>query len=136
VPDIATEALVSGLDSPALRQLAGLIRPVYSDVESLLERAAVETGTFPVGEEVVGRRLSDNWLQNAIPVAKHIALRMRGGELDIAEGWLSLPYRDGDLGPIAVFFQREVPDSSVVFDKAFRERILAASEVFLRAVLT
>lgn len=134
VPDIATEALVSGLDSPALRQLAGLIRPTSADVGQLVDRAAVETGVVPASDEAVNSRLSDEWLQNAIPVARQIASQMLSGQLDVAEGWLSLPYRDSDLGPLTVFFEHEAPESSVAFDEAFRSRVLAASERFIESV--
>jgi hypothetical protein len=40
----AERALVGGLDSPALRQLAGLERPSRADARSLFERAAGELG--------------------------------------------------------------------------------------------
>ena len=40
----AERALVEGLDSPALRQLAGLERPARSDAKAMFERALGELG--------------------------------------------------------------------------------------------
>ncbi len=134
VPEIATVALVNGLDSPALRQLAGLSKPVSAEIEPLIERAAAELGVISAIEAEVESRLCDQWIQNAIPVARHIATEMLSGTLEVVEGWLSLPYRDGDVGPLEVFFQHEVPDSSVAFDEDFRARMLAAAQLFMNSM--
>ena len=45
LPEIATAALERGLDSPALRQLAGLPNTADYDAVELLQRAAAELGT-------------------------------------------------------------------------------------------
>jgi len=42
LPDVATDWLVSGLDSPSLRELAGLGSPVMSEAAPLFERALSE----------------------------------------------------------------------------------------------
>ena len=52
VPEFASSALEAGFDGPALRRLAGLIRPTSVDVDPLLETALTEIGcTKPLSSE-------------------------------------------------------------------------------------
>lgn len=131
IPETAAEALDSGWDSPSLRKLAGLHKPTSADIGDLFECAMVETGLHAMSNEKLSSRLSDEWLQNAIPVARHIATQITNGEIDVAEGWLSLPYREGNLGPLEIFFEGFDPGSSVEFDEEFRTKTIAAARKFL-----
>jgi len=96
-----------------------------------MQRVAAEIGGTPLSEGEVQSRMQDEWLENAIPVARLVASQILDGKLDIAEGWLSLPYRDTNLGPLKIFFEHDLPDSSVAFDGSFRARVLAAAQRFL-----
>lgn len=48
MPGFATEALEAGYDGPALRRLAGLIKPNSMDVGDLFQRALLEIGTVKI----------------------------------------------------------------------------------------
>ena len=45
LPKIAMDALQNGLDTPALRQLAGELRPIMADVGPLFKKVLVQLGT-------------------------------------------------------------------------------------------
>jgi hypothetical protein len=54
LPCIATEWLVAGLDSPALRELAGIVLPEVSEVGPLFDKALIELGmVLPIKQEAL-----------------------------------------------------------------------------------
>jgi hypothetical protein len=131
VPGIAIEALEAGFDSPALRRLAALQEPSSADIGTLFDQAMNELGLSPATQEQIESRQTDEWIHNAVPLARHIAKQIIGNEVDIAQAWLSIPYRDGELGPLGVFFEKADPTSCVVFDEDFRLDIGSAARQFL-----
>src|SRR6185312_12779867 len=48
LPEFAADALEAGYDGPALRRLAGLIKPTSTDVVDLFEKALTEIGTVKI----------------------------------------------------------------------------------------
>jgi len=130
VPRIACDALESGLDSPALRYLAGLERPTSREIGSALDDACSQLGILPAPASVVEKRESDTWIWDATQIAKHISAQILNGTLDAAEGWLRLPYREGDLGPLAVFFEFAEREGPVRFDEHFRSKLIEAAKQF------
>jgi len=130
VPRIACDALESGLDSPALRYLAGLDRPTSREIGSAFDDACSQLGILPAPATVVEKREGDAWILNAMKIATHISSQILNGTLDPAEGWLRLPYREGDLGPLAVFFEFAERLGSVRFDEHFRSKLIEAAKQF------
>jgi hypothetical protein len=131
LPRIACDALERGLDSPALRYLAGLERPTSREIGGAFDVACAQLGIFPASPGEVEQRQSDSWIWDATQIAKHISTQILSGTLDPAEGWLRLPYREGDLGPLAVFFEFAERSGSVRFDEHFRAKIIAIAKQFL-----
>jgi hypothetical protein len=130
VPKLACDALEEGLDSPALRCLAGLQRPTSSDIGELFDDACSQLGIVPASAGATEERLSDEWIRNATQVAKRISNQILDGTLDPVEGWLRLPYREGELGPLSVFFEFADPTGSVQFDDHFCSRLIDAAKRF------
>lgn len=76
VPQAAADALEAGFDGPALRRLAGLIRPTLVDIQPWIENALEEIGQVePLSQE-------EGLIAIAEPVARHIV----DGSLDPLEG--------------------------------------------------
>ncbi len=134
VPRIACDALEDGLDSPALRYLAGLERPTSREIGSAFDDACSQLGILPAFANVVEKRNSDPWIWHATQIAKHISAQILDGTIDPAEGWLRLPYREGDLGPLAVFFEFAERFGPVRFDERFRSRLIETAKQFLSAI--
>ncbi len=66
VPKIALEALEAGFDTPALRVLAGEVRPIASDVGPVFERAFQELGLGTLTRESAGRVIARWWARSII----------------------------------------------------------------------
>ena len=70
LPEIATCALETGHDTPALRQLAGELRPVMSDVRPIFNKALIELGTAlpskPEAGLIVAREYATEILEGTI----------------------------------------------------------------------
>jgi hypothetical protein len=79
---------------------------------------------------VVKERLNDEWIWDATQIAKDISNQILNGTLDPVEGWLRLPYREGALGPLSVFFEFADRAGSVRFDDQFRSRLIDAAKKF------
>jgi len=130
VPKVACDALERGLDSPALRYLAGLQRPTSRDIGKAFDDACSQLGIVPAPAEVVKQRQDYEWIWNATQIAKRVSTQILDGSLDPVDGWFSLPYREGDLGPLSVFFEFADRCSDVRFDERFRARMIDAAERF------
>jgi hypothetical protein len=115
-----------GLDSPALRYLAGLQRPTSRDIGKALDEACSQLGIAPATDEAVEQK----WIWNAAQIARRISAQILNGTLDPIEGWYQLPYRDGDLGPLSVFFEFADRCGNVSFDEQFRARMIDAAMRF------
>ena len=48
MPQFAADALESGFDGPALRRLAGMLKPTLRDVGELFEKSLTEIGTVTI----------------------------------------------------------------------------------------
>jgi hypothetical protein len=48
LPQFAADALEAGYDGPALRRLAGLMKPTLTDVGDLFQRSLAEIGTITI----------------------------------------------------------------------------------------
>ncbi len=70
LPEIATDLLAQGVDSAAIRELAGLYEPTLRDAASLFERVLADLGRPPLTTE-----------QAAEIVARDLARRIVTGEL-------------------------------------------------------
>ena len=130
VPNVACGALERGLDSPALRYLAGLQRPTSRDIGKAFDDACLHLGIAPASTEVVTQRKDSEWIWNATQIAKRVSTQILSGTLDPVEGWFKLPYREGDLGPLSVFFEFADRCSDVRFDEQFRVRVIDAARRF------
>jgi hypothetical protein len=75
MPEAATELLIAGLDSPALRQAAGMDRADPREQRAMFGKALEELGELPLRREEVGRRLFRVW-----------AARIVAGEVEPLEG--------------------------------------------------
>ncbi len=62
MPAAATAALLDGLDSPSLAQLAGMEGASWSEIESVLFRVVAETGGLPAEREAM-LLVVDGWLE-------------------------------------------------------------------------
>lgn len=136
IPDVACDALEQGLDHPALRYLAGLSKPTSADIGSRFDDACRQLGTIPTAPAEIEALEFRSWLEEAIPIASSRAQQILDGDVDPAEAWLNIPWRDGQpLGPLAVFFTFAHPEDNVIsFDDTFRRRLNAACKEFLAAV--
>src|ERR1700739_3296897 len=130
VPAIACDALERGLDSPALRYLAGLQRPTSRDIGKVFDDACSQLGIGPASTEAVVQRQENEWIWNATQIAKRVSTQIVNGTLDPVEGWFRLPYRGGGLGPLSVFFEFADRFSNVSFDERFRKRMIEAAKRF------
>ena len=126
VPNVACDALERGLDSPALRYLAGLQRPTSRDIGNALDEACSQLGIAPATDEAVDQQ----FIWNATQIARRISDQILNCTLDPVEGWYQLPYRDGDLGPLSVFFEFADRCGDVSFDEQFRARMIDAAKRF------
>lgn len=52
MPAFAADALEAGYDGPALRELAGLIKPTSADIGDLFQRAVDEIGTVKILSQI------------------------------------------------------------------------------------
>ena len=76
VPEFAADALEAGFDGPALRRLAGLIRPTSVDIYPWIDTALKEIGEVePLAREAA-----------LIEVGREVARRMVNGSLAPSEG--------------------------------------------------
>jgi hypothetical protein len=66
MPEAATELLVAGHDSPALRQAAGLDGADPREQRAMLGQALEELGELPLRREEVGRRLFRVWAERIV----------------------------------------------------------------------
>jgi hypothetical protein len=76
MPRFAADALEAGHDGPALRRLAGLLRPTSAEVGDLFQRALGEIGTVTI--------LSKE--QALLSLSRSTAVDIIGGKLDPIEG--------------------------------------------------
>ena len=130
LPNIACAALENGLDSPALRSLAGLKRPTRRELGGLFDDACSQLGILPASAAAVEGRLSDQWIWDATQIARHLSSQILNGTLDPVEAWFQVPYREGELGPLAVFFEFADRSGVVSFDEEFRSRLLETAKRF------
>jgi hypothetical protein len=75
LPKVASELLSAGLDSPALREVAGWTQPIRSEVGPVFEKALSELGS-PLPDQQLALRL----------LAKDYAAQIVAGTLDPYEG--------------------------------------------------
>jgi len=134
VPKIACAALEEGLDSPALRYLAGLDKPTSWEIRRAFDDACSQLGIIPASTSEVERRKREEWLRDAIQCARRVSTEILDGTVDPAEGWLRLPYREVELGPLSAFFEFAEPDGSVQFNDEFRSRVVEAAKRFQSSV--
>lgn len=66
LPDLAAEALAMGIDSPALRELAGTPSAAVRDARDLFMEAAHELGVEPPTEAEARRRLARHWASQIV----------------------------------------------------------------------
>jgi hypothetical protein len=130
LPKIACDALERGLDSSALRYLAGLQRPTSRDIGKVFDDACSQLGIVPASPKAVEQRQEKEWIWNATQIAKQVSAQIVNGTLDPVEGWFRLPHRDGDLGPVSIFFEFADRCSNVSFDEQFRARMIKAAKTF------
>ena len=123
VPNVASDALERGLDSPGLRYLAGLQRPTSRDIGNAFDEACSQLGIAPATDEVVEQKR----IWNATQIARRISDQILNGTLDPVEGWYQLP---GDIGPLSVFFEFADRCGSVSFDEQFCARMIDAAMRF------
>jgi hypothetical protein len=74
LPDIAVHALEVGLDTPALRQLAGELRPIMRDAGPIFEKVLVELGTRLPTKSEAGLIVAREY---ATEITEGSSLRMR-----------------------------------------------------------
>jgi len=123
VPNIACDALERGLDSPALRYLAGLQRPTSREIGKTFDEACSQLGIAPAADEAVEQKR----IWNATQIARRISAQILNGTLDPVEGWYQLP---GDIGPLSVFVEFAERCRNVSFDEQFRARMIDAAMRF------
>jgi hypothetical protein len=123
LPNIACDALERGLDSRALRYLAGLRRPTSREIVKAFDEACSQLGIAPATDEAVQQKRIWNATQNA----KLISAQILNGTLDPVEGWYLLP---GGIGPVSVFYEFAEIGGTVSFDEQFRARMIEAAKRF------
>ncbi|HKV94947.1 MAG TPA: hypothetical protein VJW20_20545 [Candidatus Angelobacter sp.] len=79
MPQFAADALEAGYDGPALRRLAGLVRPTAGDVGSLFESALREIGTVKIQSEEQAHIFLSR--QTAIDIVEGRIEPLRGAEI-------------------------------------------------------
>src|SRR6478609_2917832 len=79
VPGIACDALEKGLDSPALRYLAGLQRPTSRDIGEVFDDACSQLGIVPASANAVEQRQENEWIWNATQIAKWVSFQIVNG---------------------------------------------------------
>jgi hypothetical protein len=92
LPDFATQALESGLDTPALRQLAGELQPTMRDARPIFKKALAQLGiTLPSRPDA------------GLIIARHYAKEISDGTLSPYEGarriWREIQLEVKDLKP-------------------------------------
>ena len=85
VPNVACDALERGLDSPALRYLAGLQRPTSRDIGNAFDEACSQLAIAPATDEAVEQK----WIWNATQIARHIS-----AQIVVGNGFASLDDSD------------------------------------------
>ncbi|WP_446220111.1 hypothetical protein [Micromonospora sp. IBHARD004] len=96
LPMIAAQALAEGLDSPSLRELAGLSRGEYREARELLDQVVDELGLHQLPDED----------QAVWEAASSCARRMVSGAISPVDGAHALAAYAGSLGfpePLATF---------------------------------
>lgn len=85
LPELAADLLESGIDSPALRRLAGLIGPELDEANEWFERALHELGRPRLSKPEAARRLAVDLAQGVLEgrVSKREAARL-GAQLACA----------------------------------------------------
>ena len=122
LPELATELLTGGIDSPAIVELAGLLRPTFWEASPVVERAFREGQLAPVSREEALWRI-------AYATARDIL----DGEVTPREGATTLWYICTDLDmpePLRYFVYlgadygegpREPEEQAAWFDERIRE---------------
>ncbi len=87
VRDAATDLLCSGVETPALVELAGMLHATYFQVGPVLEQAVAEAGLGPITREQALWRL-----------AYETARQITGGSVRPLDGATTLWYLCNDLG--------------------------------------
>ncbi|MDP5228204.1 MULTISPECIES: hypothetical protein [Arthrobacter] len=120
LPDVATELLVMGYDSPTLRELAGLPPGDRSDAAELWEAAREELGFRPETDEEAARFLLRHWAQE---IAEGRLEVVPGSRRMLRVGWFPLDQPE-ELVPLLNLLDDwdEIP--------RFRERIASELLVF------
>ncbi len=98
MPGFAADALEAGFDGPALRRLAGLVKPCSSDVGGLFDRAIDEIGTVEIRSKE----------QGIFKLAKILARAIVDGRVDPilgAQGLSHYAFRAGYPAGLAEFEQ-------------------------------
>jgi hypothetical protein len=87
-PDLASEALEDGIDTPTIIEIAGLKQPSYFDIQEFIPKLLDELGIPPLTKHEAGLFL-----------AKNIAGKIVSGELDPEKGakeleqlWFKMEY--------------------------------------------
>lgn len=81
MPSLAWDALEAGFDGPALRRLAALERPTWSEVEHLLPRVKAELAIQNISIEEASFRLAKRRAQEILNSGKDPLLFTRAFEL-------------------------------------------------------
>jgi hypothetical protein len=122
VPDLATDLLVRGIESPALVELAGLIRPTFWEVSPVVERAFQEADLPPISREEALWRLAYDTARDIVDGA--ISPRQGANtlwgictDLDMPEPLRYFVYLAADYGE----GPREPEEEAAWFDARIRE---------------
>ena len=129
VPDAAIALLEAGVDTPAIRELAGLIRPVSAEVHPVLERVFEESNLPSISADEAGWR-----------VAFHTARQITTGQISPRAGASRLWGLWGDLDhPDALSYfvylaadYGEGPKDPVTEAQWFDDRIRETAQALLR----
>jgi hypothetical protein len=117
MPGFAADALEAGFDGPALRRLAGLVKPSSSDVGGLFDRAIDEIGTVEIRSKE----------QAIFKLARILAKTIVDGQVDPilgARGLASYALQAGYPDGLAQFDQ--LADEPLWGDYARRRDLLCA----------
>lgn len=128
LPGIATDALVRGVDSPSLRELAGLRPSDVREASDLFRAALDELGLpLPIKDEALWR------------LVRHIATRVVSGDLPPQDGamwiWVNAANEVEEEGDLRIFIglaseRQDHPDAG---DEIDAQVIEAAHELLARA---
>lgn len=127
LPDVATEALVGGLDSPSLRMLAGVAPDNYWEIKNLFEATLGELGIPVVGEQEALWRL-----------ARQVCGQIVDGKLAPSAGaawiWANVSHgieREGDFR-IFIGLVSELDDHPEARQQLESDIVAAAREILAR----